>query len=414
MSGASLGYYNPSLAMPDRKRVLYMFGGLRGGAALSFAQYAQAASRMGYEVLACAPDSPGSKPQGLRDVAITQCPPCRMHRPDEVWRALAWYRRYCAAHSEIALIHVNWVGHYPLAKALGQSIGAPVVYTYVDTTIWDRRFLEGLERGQNFTTYCREFKERLTGVGVDPDSISECACRFDFSRLPQQSSETSCGHMEAVSCAVVGRLDSEKLDSVRTVLKIVEGMLARGVKTEVHFYGDGTGTDEVKCLCSELSNEDSSPVAVFHGYVKDADLLMGRHDLVFGKGRCIVEALAQGIRAVVIGENRKWRLVREGNWRQLAEANFSGRGLGQPSTFDELEDWLRDSEENENESKELCRSIRASFDARNLDSWLAPVYEKALSMNVSHQPFRASLGLLALSFRSSASFVLKEKLVRSS
>lgn len=394
--------------MPDRKRILYIFGALHGGSE-SFAQYAQAASRMGYEVFACSQANPETKTQGLRNIAVTQCPPGRMHRPDEVWRAFDWYRRYCVAHPGIALIHVNCIAYYPLARALGRTFGVPVIYTYVDTTLWGGRFLEGLETGQYFTTLCREFKQRLTGAGVDPDSISECACRFDFSALPVRGRTQTRRVGEPVSCAIVGRMDSEKLDSIRTALMVIEWMLARGISTRAHFYGDGSRSDEVRRLCAGLTNEDGSPVAVFHGYVKDAALAMQDHDLVFGKARCIVEALAQGIGAVVIGESGKWRIVRQNNWRDLAEANFSGRGLTMSSTFEELEAWLRDSRESSNEAEALSRMIRESFDSKNIDPWLGPIYERALTTRVSRQPLRAPFNLIFLSIRTAASFLWNEK-----
>lgn len=64
----------------------------------------------------------------------------------------------------------------------------------------------------------------------------------------------------------------------------------------------------------------------FPGVVADPMRFIGEYDAVFGMGRVVIEALAAGKPAVLIGYDHVVDVIDGANFDRFAEANFSGRG----------------------------------------------------------------------------------------
>jgi hypothetical protein len=321
----------------------------------------------------------------------------KLARPLEVFNVFKFFLYICKRDS-ISLIHVNWVGNYPLAKALGKALGIPVVYSYVDSTILHPYCLEGLNNGQVFITYCKDFSSRLIRAGISSRSIITTPRRFDFCNKMSANLGSTPRTNNTLRIASIGRLDSEKLSSFRSALGLIETLLKSGYVLRFDVYGDGTCLEQAKYMVSNLQ-ESHNFEAIFHGYVKNAAELLTQHDLILSRGRGTIEAAVQGVRSIVVSDTGEWYLVRMANWKLLAEANFTGRNLNAGDPISILNSYLQNDRRNSQDLINLRSAIIEAFDYRPIKPLLLNIYTSQLNQLFYKSPISSLLELQILSFR---------------
>jgi hypothetical protein len=379
--------------------VLFLMASLRGGAALSLAKYVKAVSKSSFKIVVycmCMKDE-AIRSSSFDGLSISYYSSYKLARPLEVFNVFKFFLDICKRES-ISLIHVNWVGNYPLAKALGKTLGIPVVYSYVDSTILHPYCLEGLNNGQVFITYCKDFSSRLIRAGISSRSIITTPRRFDFSNKTSANLGSTPRANDTLRIASIGRLDSEKLSSFRSALVLIESLLKSGYVLRFDVYGDGTCLEQAKYMVSNLQ-ESHNFEAIFHGYVKNAAELLTQHDLILSRGRGTIEAAVQGVRSIVVSDTGEWYLVRMANWKLLAEANFTGRNLNAGDPISILNSYLQNDRRNSQDLINLRSAIIEAFDYRPIKPLLLNIYTSQLNQLFCKSPISSLLELQILSFR---------------
>ncbi len=85
--------------------------------------------------------------------------------------------------------------------------------------------------------------------------------------------------------------------------------------------------------------------------------LLGNYDLIFGKARCALEAMATGCAMIVCDYGRLGGLVTTQNWRELRQCNFAHGAIQHPMTLESLQAEL--ARYNAADAMEVARQLRA-------------------------------------------------------
>lgn len=122
--------------------------------------------------------------------------------------------------------------------------------------------------------------------------------------------------------AVVGRLDHDKVGSVRCAL---EALCAAPLAAEARVFGDGSGRAGLE---SWLAGQEWSARVRLQGHRDDlAEVLREGFAGVAGMTRVVLEAGALGLPVLLAGYDGVKGLIAVSDMAALARRNFSGRGL---------------------------------------------------------------------------------------
>lgn len=123
---------------------------------------------------------------------------------------------------------------------------------------------------------------------------------------------------------LVSRLSSEKIDSIKSALKLFQVLTVNSNKYELKIVGDGDKRYYVEKLVEELNIKEN---VIFVGAVSNVDYYIQNSDAVIGVDRCILEAIAMKRLAIISSYNGCLDIVTPENLDLYINENFSGKSI---------------------------------------------------------------------------------------
>jgi glycosyltransferase involved in cell wall biosynthesis len=177
----------------------------------------------------------------------------------------------------------------------------------------------------------------------------------------------------------------------------------------VVIVGEGSLSSVLQKQISQINRKNvNKPVAYFIGHVvslRDMNFLYNYADIVAGKGRGILEAMACGKPVVVLGEQGQADVVSPENVEEIAKYNFSGRHFKHKQdsnhSFCTVVDTLLNNNGKLAELGDFSRKyIKNHMDARIGAKQLLEVYKKALTQDNLFQDYiRWNLAVATYKFK---------------
>jgi GT2 family glycosyltransferase/glycosyltransferase involved in cell wall biosynthesis len=149
------------------------------------------------------------------------------------------------------------------------------------------------------------------------------------------------------------RLDQAKVVGLKKLLVFV----ASGADDRLDIAGDGPESDAVRRWVQDSALGDRVRLL---GAVEDLPSIMPRYGMVFGMGRVMLEALAAGVPACLVGYDGVKGVVTERLFEEAALANFSGRYLPIVESA-ELREQLASALESDTERLRLRLRVMSDF-----------------------------------------------------
>lgn len=203
--------------------------------------------------------------------------------------------------------------------------------------------------------YCRERVQRETGA-----SLSEIEVLFNPID-PAYIKERESPPCTPPRNAVLFHGSKETATAVETVLRACRSC---GISLDV--LGPGTGR-----------------------FVADPASVLSRYDLVFGKARCALEAMAGGAHVILTGPQGLGPRPERRNFEQLLRRNFGRSLLTEP--LDEAALVRKIRELDEDESAELTRLVRRRCDSARLAEVMEGIYRRVSSVRTDRRGWRCLL-----------------------
>ena len=134
----------------------------------------------------------------------------------------------------------------------------------------------------------------------------------------------------------VSRLDRDKRLAVEAAMAAVAGIFPRLPQVRLRILGHGRQYGKIKKKARAINSAAGRDIIAVAGWADDLAGPIAAADVVLGVGRCVLEAIACGRPALVVGNEKIGGLVTEENFLSLQKANFSGRGASLPTCSENL------------------------------------------------------------------------------
>lgn len=124
---------------------------------------------------------------------------------------------------------------------------------------------------------------------------------------------------------ILSRLSKEKEQSIINAIDFFKEYRKSLPEARLSILGTGNAEDTIKEYVKKLNLEGNIK---FIGESDDVYSIIGQHDIVFGMGRCILEAIAMKKIAIISGYSKLTGIVKKNNIQKACEENFTDRYEG--------------------------------------------------------------------------------------
>jgi len=206
-------------------------------------------------------------------------------------------------------------------------------YRYLNYTA-EKVIAVSSEVKNHLTNNCKIKEENIEVVynGID---------LHDF--MPQQKMKYNySSNHDTLKILCISRLNKGKISAIKNFIKAIPILSREITNFKVVIVGTGTEFDKIESLVKEENRQIGREVIFMYGALKDIAQLMQSVDVVIGVGRIIIEAMACGKPAIVVGYSIGNRggnfggIVNEENVVEMKEYNFSGRSSAEIASPDNI------------------------------------------------------------------------------
>ena len=141
-----------------------------------------------------------------------------------------------------------------------------------------------------------------------------------------------------VNLLIVSRLDSEKIESIYSVMKVLSRCSSEDMNISVRIAGRGEQQEDLRSFCDTLQN-DHLKIQML-GQVHDLTEQFKWAHVVAGKGRSVIEPIMMNRIGCIIGEDGKIEFCCRESFENLYHFNFSGRKLKDADPYTEMHTML--------------------------------------------------------------------------
>ena len=177
-----------------------------------------------------------------------------------------------------------------------------------------------------------------------------------------------------INLLYISRLDHDKQKAVEAVMKAVAMIFPERPQLRLRIIGDGRQYRKIKKKVRTINARLGRDIIAVDGWVDDLTEHFSNADIIIGAGRCVLEAIASGRTALVVGNEKIGGLVTAGNFHSLQKANFSGRGSAVTTSFENMlrelkkispgavfDDEVRALAQNDHDAAKLAAEIREIY-----------------------------------------------------
>ena len=246
--------------------------------------------------------------------------------PYAVWRIGRIIRA-----ERIELLHANHGRTLRLAAILSRRHRLPLVYTIHGVSRrelprWRAAAL--LRRVARVVAVSAESAEFLVRrARVPRERLRVLGNAVDFPRFAAAAEHGNDGGILLLS-----RLDRDRRRAVDAALDGAALLAGEWPALRLRILGTGRELSRARRRARAINARIGREVVTVLGWADDPAPWIAGAAAVLGVGRCVLEAIAAGRPALVVGSERIGGWVTAGNFRDLQRANFSGRGAGPGTT----------------------------------------------------------------------------------
>lgn len=300
--------------------------------------------------------------------------------PYAVWRIGRIIRA-----ERIELLHASHGRTLRLAAILSRRHRLPLVYTIHGVS---RRELPRWRVAALFRRVARvlavsaesaEFL--LRRARVPRERLRVLGNAIDFPRFAAATGRGNDGGILFLS-----RLDRDRHRAVRAAMDGAALLAGEWPALRLRILGTGRELSRARRRARAINARLGREVVSVLGWADDPAPWIAGAAAVLGVGRCVLEAIAAGRPALVVGSERIGGWVTAGNFRDLQRANFSGRGSGPATTAAGVAAELRRVRDGAVLDGGVRPMAEADYDAAALARTLRDVYGELLSGRAAGSP----------------------------
>jgi glycosyltransferase involved in cell wall biosynthesis len=293
--------------------------------------------------------------------------------PFAFWRVNRIIRR-----EKIDLLYVNHGKTMLLGVILSRLHKIPLVYTIHGVS---RRELPLAFKNLLFRSVARVIavsEESATyfksQVSYPAQQVVVSRNAIDFSHFKDLAKNQD-GHLDLL---YVSRLDPDKRKAVEAVMDAVARVSTEQPQFRLRILGGGRQFEKVRKRAQALNAGIGRETIIVAGWMDDVAEHFSEADVILGAGRCVLEALAAGKPALVVGSEGIGGVVTETNFYSLQKANFSGRGTAVATSGENLAREFRQISGKTAGNVRIRALAREDHDAARLTLTLKDIFQQVV------------------------------------
>lgn len=301
--------------------------------------------------------------------------------PFAFWRVNRIIRR-----EKIDLLYVNHGKAMVLGVALSRLRRIPLVFTIhgVSRGEMPLAFKNLLFRGVARVIAVSEesaayFKSQ---VSYPAQRVVVCRNAIDFSHFKELAKNRD----RHLNLLYVSRLDPDKRKAVEAVMDAVAWVSPEQPQIRLRILGGGRQFEKVRKRARALNEGIGREIITVAGWVDDVAEHFADADVILGAGRCVLEALAAGKPALVVGNEGIGGLVMESNFYSLQKTNFSGRGTAVATSGENLAWEFRQISKKTAGGAKIRALVREDHDAARLALALKNIFQQVVPGSSRKRP----------------------------
>jgi glycosyltransferase involved in cell wall biosynthesis len=309
--------------------------------------------------------------------------------PFAFWRIYRIIRR-----EKIDLLYVNHGKTVVLGVILSRLRKIPLVYT-----------IHGVSRRElplAFNTFLFHHVSRVMAVSEESAAYFKSRVRYPAQRVVVSRNAIDFSHFKELAknqdshlnLLLVSRLDPDKHKAVEAAMDAVARVFPEQPQIRLRILGGGRRYGKIRRKARLFNAGMGRETIVVDGWVDDVAEHFAAADVILGAGRCVLEALAAGKPALVVGNEGIGSLVMGTNFYSLQKTNFSGRGTAVATSGENLARELRRLSGKTASSVKIRELARSDHDAARLALAIKEIFLQAAPCS-SRKRFAASLDLAA-------------------
>lgn len=230
-----------------------------------------------------------------------------------------------------------------------------------------------------FICFSHENIESAVRLGADRSRLHLISNRIEAAQDPAWREHFTLKDGQPFTLLTISRLVPSKENSVRYAMKCSEYLHQKGLSVQLRVGGDGPSFEALKKEAEEINRRNQTNLIQMLGLVtKVKEEIQGAH-LVFGKGRSVLEPIMMNRLGLVVSEEDQICLCTPETFENLYAFNFAGRGMMQPTTFDQLAQILLEIRDNVYDFKPALAAselAHAHYNVSRLADQFLPVFNQ--------------------------------------
>ncbi len=248
-------------------------------------------------------------------------------------RVAKWPSRWVKLQSIISDLHPRVILACGYEEVMGSLLmgtflrGVPVIGIYAGGEV--PIFRPGMPA--RLIVFSEELKDGLVQRhGFDPNRVRVLANRigpeyFNYTGRSGRLRELLSLAPDDFIVVAATRLVFNRIKGVSQMTRAVEELANKDPKIKLVIFGDGPYKEEMDELARDTNRRIGRETVFLPGYQKDISSFFADADLVLGVGRGVMEPLAMGIPAIVVGEKGMAGVFDPENAKELYRYNMAGR-----------------------------------------------------------------------------------------
>ncbi|UTR16169.1 hypothetical protein MM221_06310 [Salipaludibacillus sp. LMS25] len=270
-------------------------------------------------------------------------------------------------------------------KVINPIVGVPVIYTIPGGEISD--FFKKFKLEEKIIVFSEENLAQLKKSGYDMKEVILYTNRMSFN--PDMNNTISSNNFKNdnhINLLLITRIDQAFLQTIKKTLCIVKKLIANHYRPHLIILGDGDSMGEVKRLVSEMNESLTYNAIILKGHVKDPQTFIMQSDVVFGKGRSIIESIICRKISFVISYEGEISICNLHSLDNLMENNFSGREMEAKLSLNEFINTIiniKAGNYNLDYLASLEEKLRKVYDIKEIESDIINLYTSSAKKNQS-------------------------------
>jgi glycosyltransferase involved in cell wall biosynthesis len=282
----------------------------------------------------------------------------------------------------IDLLHVHARKALVLGVALSRLHKIPLVFT-----------IHGIscrELPRVLKSFWFRFVSQVIAVSEECSAYFKSRIRYPAERLVISRNGIDFSHFKNLAknqsgfltLLYISRLDRDKRLAVEAVMDAVDRIFPERPLIRLRIVGDGRQIGKIKKKALAINAGLGRDIIAVEGWADDLAGHFAKADVILGVGRCVLEAIASGRPALVVGNEKIGGQVTEGNFHSLQKANFSGREATAATSCENMIRELRNISGDTAASAKLRTLARHDHDAAKLAQEIKNIFQQVTHCSI--------------------------------